>query len=340
MRTIISGGRVVTSSGSFEADVLIDGETIDALGLFPDHEVDRRIDATGKLVLPGGVDPHTHLETPLKGTITIDDFYSGTVAAAIGGTTTIIDFPVQQRGDDPRVSHEDWYGRAEGKAVIDWSFHQIITDLPDKFFPAIDELVDVGCPSFKMFMAYPGARMVDDDVIFKAMRRSADNGAFVLMHCENGPVIDLLEREALGTKVLLDGLSAIDDHDRRRFEHLPHRLEAIAQPGRAEDEQREGPDRERRPGERHVALHHALLEQVGDHHDEDHVERLERRQLSPAENSEKQKDEHERGGRAQDDVHGSPQGKTVTVLVSSASPCAPSRSRTPCERRPTVVGST
>jgi len=197
MRTIVSGGRVVTSSGSFEADVLIDGETIDALGLFPEHEVDRRIDATGKLVLPGGVDPHTHLETPLKGTITIDDFYSGTVAAAIGGTTTIIDFPVQQRGDDPRVSHEDWYGRAEGKAVIDWSFHQIITDLPDKFFPAIDELVDVGCPSFKMFMAYPGARMVDDDVIFKAMRRSADNGAFVLMHCENGPVIDLLEREAI-----------------------------------------------------------------------------------------------------------------------------------------------
>jgi dihydropyrimidinase len=197
MRTIISGGQVVTSSNSFEADVLIDGETIDALGSFPEIEADRRIDATGKLVLPGGVDPHTHLETPLKGTITIDDFYSGTVAAAVGGTTTIIDFPVQQRGDDPRVSHEDWYGRAEGKAVIDWSFHQIITDLPDKFFPAIDELVSAGCPSFKMFMAYPGARMVDDDVIFKAMRRSADNGAFVLMHCENGPVIDLLEREAI-----------------------------------------------------------------------------------------------------------------------------------------------
>jgi dihydropyrimidinase len=197
MRTIVSGGRVVTSSGSFETDVLIEGETIEALGAFPEIQADRRVAATGKLVLPGGVDPHTHLETPLKGTITADDFYSGTVAAAVGGTTTIIDFPVQKRGEDPRRSHEDWYARADEKAVVDWSFHQIITDLPDEFFPAIDELVRVGCPSFKLFMAYPGARMVDDDVIFKAMRRSAENGAFVLMHCENGPVIDLLEREAI-----------------------------------------------------------------------------------------------------------------------------------------------
>jgi dihydropyrimidinase len=197
MRTIISGGRVVTSSQAFEADVLIEGETIEAVGAFSHVEADRRVDAAGKLVLPGGVDPHTHLETPLKGTITADDFYSGTVAAAVGGTTSIIDFPVQKKGQDPRESHQDWYDRADEKAVVDWGLHQIITDLPDEFFPAIDELVREGSPSFKMFMAYPGARMVEDDVIFKAMRRSAENGAFVLMHCENGRVIDLLENEAL-----------------------------------------------------------------------------------------------------------------------------------------------
>ena len=197
MRTIISDGRIVTSSQSLETDVLIEDERIEAIGSFAEVDTDRRISAAGKFVFPGGFDPHTHLETPLKGTVTADDFYSGTVAAALGGTTSIIDFPVQQKGQDPRESHQDWYERADEKAVVDWGLHQIITDLPDKFFPAIDELVREGSPSFKMFMAYPGARMVEDDVIFKAMRRSADNGAFVLMHCENGRVIDLLEREAL-----------------------------------------------------------------------------------------------------------------------------------------------
>ena len=197
MRTIISGGRVVTGSQSLETDVLIEGETIEALGSFADAPADRRLDAAGKLVLPGGVDPHTHLETPLKGTVTADDFYSGTVAAALGGTTSIIDFPVQSKGQDPRESHQDWYERADEKAVVDWGLHQIITDLPDEFFPAIDELVRQGSPSFKMFMAYPGPRLVEDYVIFKAMRRSAENGAFVLMHCENGRVIDLLESEAI-----------------------------------------------------------------------------------------------------------------------------------------------
>jgi dihydropyrimidinase len=197
MRTIVRGGRVVTSSQSFEADVLVEGERIEALGSFPDVQADRVIEATGKLVLPGGVDPHTHLDAPLKGTITADDFYSGTVAAAIGGTTTIIDFPVQEKGQDPRVSHADWYARAEEKAVVDWGLHQVITDLPDEYFPALDELIRDGAPSFKMFMAYPGARMVDDATIFKAMRRTAENGGFVLMHCENGPVIDLLEKEAI-----------------------------------------------------------------------------------------------------------------------------------------------
>ncbi len=197
MRTLVRGGHIVTSAASFDGDVLIDGERIEAVGSLPEARADRTIDAAGMLVLPGGVDPHTHLDAPLKGTITADDFYSGTVAAAVGGTTTIIDFPVQDKGQDPRASHQAWYDRADEKAVVDWGLHQVITDLPDEYFPALDELIREGSPSFKMFMAYPGARMVDDGVIFKAMRRTADNGGFVLMHCENGPVIDVLEREAL-----------------------------------------------------------------------------------------------------------------------------------------------
>jgi dihydropyrimidinase len=196
MTTVVRGGRIVTSSKDYVADVLIEDETIAAIGSFPDVEGEM-IDAAGKLVFPGGVDPHTHLDAPLKGTITADDFYSGTVAAAIGGTTTIIDFPVQDKGKDPRVSHAEWAARAEGKAVVDWGLHQVIVDLPDAFFPALDELIRDGSPSFKMFMAYPGARMVDDGTIFKAMRRTADNGGFVLMHCENGPVIDVLEQDAI-----------------------------------------------------------------------------------------------------------------------------------------------
>jgi dihydropyrimidinase len=196
MTTIVRGGRIITASQDYIGDILIEGEKIAAIGSFPDVDADV-IEAGGKLVFPGGVDPHTHLDAPLKGTMTADDFYTGTLAAAVGGTTSIIDFPVQQKGDDPRVSHEDWAGRAEGKAVVDWGLHQIIVDLPDEFFPALDDLIANGSPSFKMFMAYPGARMVDDATIFKAMRRTADNGGFVLMHCENGMVIDLLEREAL-----------------------------------------------------------------------------------------------------------------------------------------------
>jgi dihydropyrimidinase len=197
VKTLIRGGRIVTASQDYVGDIFVEDGKIQALGSLPDIGVDSVVDATGKLVLPGGVDPHTHLDAPLKGTITADDFYTGTVAAAVGGTTTIIDFPVQQLGDDPRVSHEQWYERAESKAVIDWGLHQIITDLPDAYLPVLDDLVRAGVPSFKLFMAYPGARMVDDATIFKAMRRTAENGGFILMHCENGLVIDLLEKEAL-----------------------------------------------------------------------------------------------------------------------------------------------
>lgn len=196
-RTVVRGGRVVTAMQDYAGDVLIEDERIVAVGSVPALEADQVIDATGKLVLPGSIDPHTHLDTPLKGTVTIDDFESGTIAAAVGGTTSIIDFPVQNQGDDPRVALEEWHAKAEGKAVVDWGFHQIITDLPDKFLPSLTAIADEGVSSFKLFMAYPGARMVDDGTIFKAMRQTADNGGLTMMHCENGPVIDILVKEAI-----------------------------------------------------------------------------------------------------------------------------------------------
>ncbi len=196
-RTLVRGGRVVTSAADFLGDVVIEDGRITAVGVVPDLPTDVVIDATGKLVLPGGVDPHTHLDAPLKGTMTADDFFSGTVAAAVGGTTSIIDFPVQEKGQDPRESHGIWYDRAHGKAVVDWGLHQVIVDLPDSYFPSLTELIEGGSPSFKLFMAYPGARMVDDATIFKAMRHAGEHGGFVLMHAENGPVIQLLEEEAL-----------------------------------------------------------------------------------------------------------------------------------------------
>jgi dihydropyrimidinase len=202
MKTVVRGGRIVTASQDYHADLLIEDGTIALIGRLDDVTADRVIDATGRLVFPGAVDPHTHLDAPLKGTITADDFESGTIAAAVGGTTTIIDFPLQQPGEDPRVSQEAWHDRARGKAVVDWSFHQIITDLPDEYLPALDSLVADGIPSFKLFMAYPGARMVDDGTILRAMRRAAENGGFTMMHAENGLAIQVLEQETRAKGIL------------------------------------------------------------------------------------------------------------------------------------------
>lgn len=197
MRTLVRGGRVVTASQDFMADILIEDGTIASLGPLREIEADTTVDATGKLVFPGGIDPHTHLDTPAMGTVISDDFASGTKAAAVGGTTTVVDFPIQSKGDDPRVSLEEWFQKADGKAAVDWAFHQIITDLPDDFLPSLDDMVDEGVSSFKLFMAYPGAWMLDDGAIFKAMRRTADNGGFIMMHCENGLAIDALVTDAI-----------------------------------------------------------------------------------------------------------------------------------------------
>ncbi len=201
MTTVIKGGRIITSSQDFVGDILIDDGKIVAVGVLggvgdgvSDVEV---IDATGKLVFPGAVDPHTHMDIPHMDTVSSDDFFSGTAAAAVGGTTTIIDFPIQDKGQDPRHSLDRWFDKARGKAAVDWGFHQIITDLKDDYIPALSDMVGQGVTSFKFFMAYPGVWMSDDGAIFKALRSTSDSGALVMMHCENGLAIDVLVKQAL-----------------------------------------------------------------------------------------------------------------------------------------------
>ena len=198
MRLLVEGGRIVTAAQDYTADLLVEDGRIKAAGAFGGAEADEVIDASGLLVFPGGVDPHTHLDTPVAGTVISDDFDSGTRAAAAGGTTTIIDFAIQEKGEDPRSSLERWHRMAEGKAAVDYAFHQIITDLPDRLLPSLDSLAaEEGVTSFKLFMAYPNAWMLDDGAIFKAMRRTAENGGFIMLHCENGYAIDALVQDAL-----------------------------------------------------------------------------------------------------------------------------------------------
>ena len=157
----------------------------------------RTIDASGKLVIPGGVDVHTHLDMPFGGTTSADDFESGTIAAAHGGTTSIVDFAIQYKGQALREALGAWTAKAEGKAAIDYGFHMIITDLPDSVEAEMDDMVREGVTSFKLFMAYRNVLMLDDGSIFRALLRTGKNGGTVCMHAENGDVIDVLVRRAV-----------------------------------------------------------------------------------------------------------------------------------------------
>src|SRR5215467_9992774 len=170
MRTLIKNGRVVTAVDDYLADVLIENERISTIGAKLDIQADRTLDASGKLVIPGGIDPHTHMELPFGGTFASDDFKTGTIAAAHGGTTTIIDFAVQYHGESLLQAVDNWHKKAEGKTAIDYAFHLITTDLPDERIPEMRQLIGEGVVSFKMFMAYPGVFLVDDATIYRAMR--------------------------------------------------------------------------------------------------------------------------------------------------------------------------
>ena len=175
----------------------MDDGKIRTIGIDLSADAENTIDATGKYVIPGGIDPHTHLDFPFGGTVSSDDFSTGTIAAAVGSTTSIVDFVVQQRGQSLSEALEIWHQKAEGQATVDYGFHMIIQDLPDHRLSEMDEMVRQGVTSFKMFMAYRGTVMVDDDTIFKAMVRAADNGALICLHAEHGHMIDVLVQGAL-----------------------------------------------------------------------------------------------------------------------------------------------
>jgi dihydropyrimidinase len=202
MTTLIKGGTVVSSTGSAPADVLIDGETIVAL-LAPGSAVaasitaDSVIDASGKYVIPGGIDAHTHMEMPFGGTNASDTFETGSRAAAWGGTTTIVDFVVQSHGQRVLDQVALWHEKAAGNCAVDYAFHQIIGEVNAESLKAMDELIGEGITSFKLFMAYPGVFLSSDGQILQAMQAGAANGGLIMMHAENGSAIDVLVQQAL-----------------------------------------------------------------------------------------------------------------------------------------------
>lgn len=197
MSLLIKNGRIFTAEQDYFADIFIDEEQISMIGVSLNVNADNVIDAKNKYVIPGGIDVHTHLDMPFGGTTSSDDFETGTKAAAFGGTTSLIDFAIQPKGKSLREGLDSWRAKAEGKATIDYSFHMIITDLPDERITEMDDMVAEGVTSFKLFLAYPNVLMVDDATIFKALKQTSKNGGLVCMHAENGQVIDHIVKDTV-----------------------------------------------------------------------------------------------------------------------------------------------
>src|SRR5450432_2195487 len=213
--TLIRNGTVVTARETFPADILIEGEVIrEVRAGIPEASANTVLDAAGMYVIPGGIDAHTHLDMPFGGTTSADDFETGTRAAAFGGTTSIVDFAIQARGTRMRDALDTWLKKAQGRACIDYGLHMIVTDLGARGLEDMDDLVNEGVASFKLFMAYPNVLMVDDATIFKALSQTAKNGALICMHAENGSVIDVMIARALaeiaGAPVYIVHLSSED----------------------------------------------------------------------------------------------------------------------------------
>ncbi|EWM12444.1 dihydropyrimidinase [Kutzneria sp. 744] len=199
MSILIKGGTVLSSTGSVAADVVVDGERVTAV-VAPDSwpgNADTVIDASGKYVLPGGIDGHTHMEMPFGGTFSADTFETGTTAAAWGGTTTIVDFAVQAKGTSLLSTLDKWHEKADGNCAVDYGFHMIVSDVNDGTLKEMDACVDAGVNTFKMFMAYPGVFYSTDGEILLAMQRARANGGTIMMHAENGIAIDQLVAQAI-----------------------------------------------------------------------------------------------------------------------------------------------
>src|ERR1700716_3377324 len=198
MSVLIKGGRVITAADDYVADIYIEGERISLIGESLDVQADKVIDASGKYVLPGCVDPHTHLDMPWRGETTIDDVESGQTAAAFGGTTTHVDFCIQGKGQTFADALEIGHGKAEGKRVIDNGYHIAVTDLREGgTLEELASLPEQGITSYKLFMAYKDSLMVDDETLFRTMQVAADTGALVMVHAENGDAIEVRVQEAL-----------------------------------------------------------------------------------------------------------------------------------------------
>jgi dihydropyrimidinase len=199
MSILIKGGRIITAADDYVADVFVDGEKVVAIGSKLPFPADRTIDAAGKLVIPGAIDPHVHMELPFGGTVSSDDFRSGTLAAAWGGTTTIIDFAIQYHGKTFQQTLDDWHAKAQGKCAIDYGFHLAVTEYEPRHRPEFAKVIDSGVTTFKLFLAYPGVFMVDDQTMFRVMKSAGEAGGLTLVHAENGFAIqqlidDLLEQ--------------------------------------------------------------------------------------------------------------------------------------------------
>ncbi|MEW5723139.1 MAG: dihydropyrimidinase [Thermodesulfobacteriota bacterium] len=196
----ITGGTIVTGSDYYKAEVGIkDGKIVSLAGRIKE-EAAQTIEAKGMYVMPGGIDMHTHLDMPFGGTVSADDFETGTVAAAFGGTTTIVDFAIQSKGKSLKNALDTWMDKAKDKAVIDYGFHVAVTDLTDQVMEEIPRLVQAGVTSFKCFLAYKGALMIDDGALYQVLQKASQAGALVMIHAENGDVIDVLIKEALAKK--------------------------------------------------------------------------------------------------------------------------------------------
>src|SRR3712207_4437982 len=194
--TVIQGGRVVAADGEYDADVLIAGEQVAAVGSVGVPEGAAVIDAAGCLLLPGLIDNHTHLSMPFMGMWSSDDYDTGTRAAAAGGVTCLVDFAIQREPDELRSALAEWQGRAAGAAHVDYGFHMAITNANDATIDDMAAIVDAGVSSFKLFMAYKGALMTRDDALAATMERARELGALVMVHAENGDVVDLLVTRA------------------------------------------------------------------------------------------------------------------------------------------------